>query len=148
VVVGVSVGLRRPSVLVPVQQKLPSVSVPATPTASPGPVLPTAGPPRPSERTGPLDPAVGVAYPFDLYTHCGIRAVIFGGRDWLASPVADAPTPLPDANGNTSYTGYVAGTMTLLPQDRLRFTITDPLSSGNGQSFYFVPATQPLPLCD
>lgn len=130
-------------------QEVASVTGPATTAASTS-TGSTATPSRRAERSGPPNPAVAVAYPFDLYEHCGIREVAFAGHQWLASPPAPEPRRLPDAQGITDYTGYVAGTMTLLPEDQLRFTITDPLSSGNGQSFLFRPqpaTTQPLPPC-
>jgi hypothetical protein len=33
-------------------------------------------------RTLPDDPVIGVAYPFDLYSHCGIDLASFAGHVW------------------------------------------------------------------
>ena len=59
-------------------------------------------------------PAIGKAYPFELLIHCGVPIVDFGGRAW--QPVAPVPAyPGPRlVNGTATYTGYVAGTMTLV----------------------------------
>src|SRR2546429_9103637 len=37
-------------------------------------------PPSADSATGPEDRVVGIAYPYYLYTHCGIRYARFGGR--------------------------------------------------------------------
>ncbi len=37
---------------------------------------------------------MGVAYEYELYTHCGIRQAYFAGRYWVADP------PLGDGSGN------------------------------------------------
>jgi hypothetical protein len=56
------------------------------------------------------DPVIGVGYPFELLTHCGIQAANFAGHWWRAT----APTDQPHPGGK----GYTAGTMTLVsPQD-------------------------------
>jgi hypothetical protein len=113
-------------------------------TAAPGPALP-------SNWQGPADPAVAVDYPFDLYTHCGIDTVTFGGRQWRADAPQAEPSRLPDANGVTSYTGYTAGVMRLIDDQHLRFTVVDPLSSADGRTVVFTvqpTAAQPLPLCE
>ena len=89
-----------------------------------------------------------MAYPFDLYTHCGIRWARFAGREWTALHPAGDPPRLPDSTGITRYTGYVAGAMRLVGPDLLRFTLTDPYVAGEGRSFDFMPARGPLPLCD
>lgn len=59
------------------------------------------------------DPVIGVAYPFDLLTHCGIRSAKFGGHWWLAV----APTDQPHPGGHDT----TAGTMTLVGPDDARF---------------------------
>lgn len=96
---------------------------------------------------GPSDPQVGVSYPFDLLTHCGISTTHFSGRYWHATPRPE-PSWRPGANGTYSYDGYTAGTMTLLSGDLLRFVITDPQVVGDGDSvdFMSLPATAPSPL--
>lgn len=70
-------------------------------------------------RTGPATPSAGVAYPYDLMTHCGVRYAYFDGRWWEA----DSPSPQDLAKGSNPYTGYVAGTMTLTSQTTVRFDL-------------------------
>ncbi len=116
------------------------------PAASPNPAAAASSTPR----TGPVEPKVGVPYPFDLYTHCGIRSAQFGGRQWQAAAPRPEPARRPGADGTTQYTGYTAGTMTLLADGTLRFVITDPLAVGDGTSVVFMPlpaATKPPPPC-
>jgi hypothetical protein len=68
------------------------------------------------------NPQVGKAYPFNLFIHCGVPLVNFGGRWWApAPPVPNYPGPRP-VNGISTYTGYVTGTMTLVTTNNLRFT--------------------------
>jgi hypothetical protein len=125
-----------------------SSSAPAEETRPEEDSVPPGQPPTPG--TGPTDPQVGVAYEVDFYSHCGISTTVFGGRGWQAVSPQPEPDRRPDGSGIGSYTGYTSGVMTLLSEDRLRFTITDPLSSGEGQSFDFEPlpeAAQPPP-CD
>ena len=70
-------------------------------------------------QTGPATPSVGVAYPYDLLTHCGVRYAYFEGRWWEA----DSPSSRDLAKGSNPYTGYVAGTMTLTSDATARFDL-------------------------
>lgn len=70
-------------------------------------------------RTGPATPAVGVAYPYDLYTHCGVRYAYFDGHWWAA----DSPSPADPSQGGNPYTGYVTGSMTLTSKATARFDV-------------------------
>jgi hypothetical protein len=61
----------------------------------------------------------GVAYPFELLTHCGIEYAFFDGRYWLAEPPLDdgAHNPPPGWDNPTQ-----RGSMTLLFEgDRAEF---------------------------
>jgi hypothetical protein len=59
---------------------------------------------------------------FDLYIHCGAPIVSFAGQAWKpVPPVQRYPGPR-EVNGTYTYTGYVAGTMTLVNARTLRFT--------------------------
>jgi hypothetical protein len=82
-----------------------------------------SSPAKDSTRTvsASRSPAIGKAYPFKLLIHCGAPLVNFGGRAW--QPVAPAPAyPGPRlVKGTATYTGYVAGTMTLVNARRLLF---------------------------
>jgi len=74
-------------------------------------------------RRGPARPSLGVAYPFDVLSHCGIDYTRFGNRIWQAQQGQPEPSPLPDTQGNTRYTGYTAGTMTLISPYTAHFVI-------------------------
>ena len=59
--------------------------------------------------------AVGTAYPYSLYVHCGIRFAYFDGHWWEA----DQPRPTPSAAQGEP---QVSGTMTLVSQGQARFS--------------------------
>ncbi|GAA2521682.1 hypothetical protein GCM10010201_19480 [Pilimelia columellifera subsp. columellifera] len=98
-------------------------------------------------RGGPARPTRGVAYPFDLLTHCGIEHARFGGRTWRSERPLRQPRPLPDADGLTRHTGYTAGTMTVNDRDSATFVIdvrrADPFGSAE-VVFYATRQTPPL----
>jgi hypothetical protein len=103
-----------------------------------------ADPDRP--RTGPAQPQLGEAYPYDLYTHCGIRHAQFGGRWWEVSPPRAEPPARVGADGVTRYTGYTAGTMTLVGTDVARFVIDVRHATADDPVVTFFPASgQPAP---
>ena len=85
-------------------------------------------------------PAIGTAYPFELLIHCGAPVVDFGGRTW--QPVAPVPAyPGPRlVNGTATYTGYVAGTMTLVNARRLLF-VADSSAVASPFSVVYEPLT-------
>lgn len=86
-------------------------------------------------------------FPYRLFTQCGIQYLHLYGRDWAATDPQPDPARLPDAEGTTVNTGYVAGTMTVVDNDTLGYTVTDPLSGIDGQTFVFHPTDQQIPLC-
>jgi hypothetical protein len=115
--------------------------------ADPGYVAGAAAPPytpatvEPTDtgalRTLPADAVPGTAYPFDLYTHCGVDLVQFAGRAWRAEPADDGTLPGP----------YLAGTMELLDHATARFVIDQRYVQTNREVIVFswVPdATVPL----
>ncbi|GEM_PF-2458033 len=62
---------------------------------------------------------VGKHYPYQLYTHCGIRWAYFDGRWWQATP------PLDDGSGNPPRgwgNPYAPGTMEMVSASLARFT--------------------------
>ena len=59
---------------------------------------------------------IGKAYPFALYTHCGIRSADFDGRRWIADPILGSANP-PPGWGNPAD----KGSMELVSEDRARF---------------------------
>jgi hypothetical protein len=85
-------------------------------------------------------PATDKAYPFELLIHCGVPIVDFGGRTW--QPVAPVPAyPGPRlVNGIATYTGYVAGTMTLINARRLLF-VADSSAVPSSFSVVYEPLT-------
>lgn len=85
-------------------------------------------------RTVPPHPALHTAYPFDLYTHCGIDVVQFAGGTWRAT--------VPVTNG---LPGYVAGTLELLASDRARFIPAAGHDTGNVGVVDFVRTTSAPP---
>ena len=91
---------------------------------------------------GPDTPAIGVAYPFDLLTHCGVHTAHFGGRDWITDTIQPEPSPKPDPKtGVTHYTGSTPGYMTLVSADTARFDDPGVVTA------IFHPATGKLPMC-
>jgi hypothetical protein len=121
--------------------------------ASPPPETPDSGGPRVPQVTwtpnpgaakrGPDTPQIGVAYPFDLLTHCGIHWAAFGGKTWVTDALLPEPQPKPDPRtGTTTYTGYTAGFMTLVAPDTLRFDAPGVVSA------VFHPTSKQIELCD
>jgi hypothetical protein len=86
--------------------------------------------------------------PFELYTHYGIHFTTFAGRYWETLTALPDPQPVPNAQGVTTYTGYISGSMTLVDPNTLRFAINDPAVSITGQVVVFRPKSAPPPLCD
>jgi hypothetical protein len=72
-------------------------------------------------RTGPADAKVGETYPFDLFTQCGIDFAEFDGRTWRAEAPLPAPAPKANPDGVMAFTGYTAGTMTLMDDSTAYF---------------------------
>ena len=85
-------------------------------------------------------PAIGRAYPFELLIYCGVPLVDFGGRTWQpVAPVSAYPGPRL-VNGTAAYTGYVAGTMTLVNARRLLF-VADSSAVASPFSVVYDPLT-------
>jgi hypothetical protein len=74
-------------------------------------------------RTGPAAAEIGRTYPFDLYTHCGIEYAPFGGKTWRAITPLPEPRAKAGEDGITVYSGYTAGTMTLVDAATARFVV-------------------------
>ena len=85
-------------------------------------------------------PAIGKAYPFELLIHCGVPIVDFDRRTWQpAAPVPAYPGPRL-VNGTATYTGYVAGTMTLVNARKLLF-VADSSAVASPFSVVYEPLT-------
>jgi hypothetical protein len=98
-------------------------------------------------RQGPADPQIGVAHPFDLFTHCGIEFARFGGQVWQAASPRPEPQAQPNASGDTAYTGYTAGTMTLVGTGVVRFVIDVRYAVADETVITFFPTTGAPPPC-
>jgi hypothetical protein len=99
------------------------------------------GPTSPSDLlTVPASPTVGVAYPFDLLTHCGVVGVFIGGVYFAAEqPLTDGPTRQAGwANP------FQRGTMTLLNTTEAQFTD----NAGHTARFHVDLNTSPPVPCD
>jgi hypothetical protein len=114
----------------------------STPVAIPSTV---AAPPRTLSpdriELGPKVATIGVAYPYDLYVHCGGALATFSGHEWVAYLPPGDPGPSPDADGMMTYTGYIAGWMTLLDSSTAIFTYS---GSTTPVVYHETSATQPL----
>ena len=78
----------------------------------------TSGPPTETAPSG--NARQHVAYSYDLFHHCGLDKVPFGGRMWRSD--ATAPIPEPGADGMTTYSGSTHGVMMLVAPDKLEFS--------------------------
>lgn len=81
--------------------------------------------------------AVGISYEHSLYTHCGVRAMHFDGRLWLADPIPD---------GGWWHEEDTLGTVTLQPDGTLEFRDRQ----GNTARFVEAPpgAENPIAGCE
>ncbi|GGJ83907.1 hypothetical protein GCM10010123_11990 [Pilimelia anulata] len=99
-------------------------------------------------RGGPAAPVRGQAYPYDLYTHCGLEFARFGGRTWRVTPARPEPLPRADAAGVETYTGYTAGTMTLMAPAVARFVMDARRVVVTGSPvILFTPTAARPPIC-
>jgi hypothetical protein len=56
-----------------------------------GPTLPARTVVKDKWQEGPAEPKQHKPYPYDIYTHCGIKWVNFGGRWWVLDSVFPGP---------------------------------------------------------
>ncbi|MDX3230823.1 hypothetical protein [Streptomyces sp. ME19-01-6] len=75
-------------------------------------------------EVGPKHPKVQVAYPYDLYSHCGIEWADFGGKTWKIS--GGGPSISTRVEGDAPEGGNATpGYMTLLSKDEAVFEAAD-----------------------
>jgi hypothetical protein len=88
----------------------------------------------------PVPTAVGVPYPFDLYTHCGVLGADIAGAWFAADP------PLVERYGSPAGWGdpYQRGTLTLLGPDEAVFRD----DAGHEVRLVAAPESTRPPLCD
>jgi hypothetical protein len=91
-------------------------------------------------ETGPASATIGVAYPFDLYVHCGGQYAVFGGEHWQTDtpPRGDPPTNA----GSSIYYDYVPGWMIRTGNDMAVF-----YPAGTSDIVHFVRIGDFFPLC-
>lgn len=117
-----------------------------TMTAQPATSALTSAQPLPA----PPAAVVAPAQPHALMTHCGISTAEFDGRHWSAVTPQELPALLPDPDGDGMVTQdfHTDGTMTVLADDLIRWTLTEPTVDGTGLTVDFVPAPTPTgPWC-
>jgi hypothetical protein len=115
-------------------------SSPPTVSASSAAASRTVDPDHPA--TGPAAPVLGKAYPYDLYVHCGGEYAAFAGASWrTANPPGD-PGATVNPDGTATYTGYLAGWMTLLNQDTAVFAV-----AGTTKLITYQRTAQDGPVC-
>jgi hypothetical protein len=93
-------------------------------------------------EAGPAVAMIGVAYPYDLYVHCGGAYAWFSGQRWRADQPPGDPGPTPDEIGTMVYTGYLAGWMTKLDGVTAIFTF-----SGRTTPVVYSVTDEEPPLC-
>jgi hypothetical protein len=98
-------------------------------------------------RTGPSAAEVGRTYPFDLYTHCGIEYAPFGGKTWKAVTPLPEPRAKAGEDGITVYSGYTAGTMTLVDASTARFVADLRYTEVAAPVVEFEVSDEPAPGC-
>ncbi|MEU7244676.1 hypothetical protein [Streptomyces sparsogenes] len=90
---------------------------------------------------GPKHPKVQVAYPYDMYGHCGITWATFGGRTWKISGVGPAISRRVEGDAPDG-TETLAGYVTLLSKDEAVF------EAAGFPPVYFMVTKETPPGCD
>ncbi|MFF3614628.1 hypothetical protein [Streptomyces sp. NPDC002580] len=105
-----------------------------------GPTLPARTPEGDHWEKGPAKPVQHKAYPYDLYTHCGIKWTRFGGRWWVLDTVFPGVEQV-RGEQPSQYTQTLAGYMTLIGPDTANF------DAAGMPTLQFVPAEKNPPGC-
>jgi hypothetical protein len=108
----------------------------------------SSGAPQAAGETVSTPPSPPAGEPFSLYTHCGFVNTEYAGRFWVADMPAPRLTVRADETGLVTMDGYTDGNMTMLGDDRVRFTIDDPFIEEKGLSVDFVPGSEPTSRCE
>jgi hypothetical protein len=98
-------------------------------------------------RTGPAVVEIGRTYPFDLFTHCGIAYAPFGGQTWKAVEPRPEPPAVAGPDGITVYSGYTAGTMTLVDAETARFVVDVRYAAAADPVVDFRRSDERMPIC-
>ncbi|MFF3312842.1 hypothetical protein [Streptomyces sp. NPDC002952] len=112
----------------------------ATDSQHAAPTLPARTGVLDEQHKGPAHPKELKAYPYDIYTHCGIKWAEFGGRWWvLDSVLPGAEQVKGEAQSHDSET--LAGYMTLTSPDTANF------DAAGTPTLQFVPSKVDPPGC-
>lgn len=106
-----------------------------------GPTLPARTAEGGHWKEGPAKPVQHKPYPYDLYTHCGIKWARFGGRWWVLDTVFPGVEQV-RGKRPSRYTQTLAGYMTLIGPDTANF------DAAGMPTLQFVPARKNPPGCD
>ncbi|MEU6032504.1 hypothetical protein ABZ825_36845 [Streptomyces tauricus] len=105
-----------------------------------GPTLPARTAVRGEWKEGPAEPEQHKPYPYDLYTHCGIKWLRFGGRWWVLDsvlPGAEQVKGEPPSRNSQILPGYV----TLIGPETADF------DAAGMPTMQFVPSEKEPPGC-
>jgi hypothetical protein len=106
-----------------------------------GPTLPARTVSEGEWEEGPAEPKQQTPYPYDMYTHCGIKWVKFGGRWWILDsvyPGAEQVKGEPSSQAGQTIPGY----MTLIGPDTANF------DAAGMPTLQFVPTEDEPPGCE
>ncbi|BBC34141.1 hypothetical protein SGFS_054350 [Streptomyces graminofaciens] len=105
-----------------------------------GPTLPARTVAKDKWQEGPAEPKQHKPYPYDIYTHCGIKSVRFGGRWWVLDSVIPGPEQVkgePPSQDSQKLAGY----MTLIGPDTANF------DAAGMPTMQFIPTKDEPPSC-
>ena len=100
------------------------------------------------ELPGPANPEIGVPYPYDLYTHCGVTFARFGGRVWRKDGGVGVYVRRPREDGTVVEDGYTGGTMTMIDENTIVFRVDEQLYETDRRvEFVYHPSDEEPPWC-
>ncbi|MEY2246902.1 hypothetical protein AB8A21_28855 [Streptomyces sp. BF23-18] len=105
-----------------------------------GPTLPARTAEGGRWNEGPAKPVQHKPYAYDIYTHCGIKWVKFGGRWWVLDTVFPGVEQV-RGKRPSQYSQTLAGYMTLIGPDTANF------DAAGMPTLQFVPAGKNPPGC-
>ncbi|PAZ11575.1 hypothetical protein CLM62_34900 [Streptomyces sp. SA15] len=105
-----------------------------------GPTLPARTVAKDKWQEGPAEPKQHQPYPYDIYTHCGIKWVKFGGRWWVLDSVFPGVEQV-KGEPPSRYSQKLAGYMTLIGPDAANFDAV------GMPTMQFVPTEEEPPGC-
>ncbi|MGW7262179.1 hypothetical protein [Streptomyces sp. NPDC054842] len=112
----------------------------ATGSRRTAPTLPARTGTLDDQHDGPAHPKKHKAYPYDLYTHCGIKWAEFGGHWWVLDSVLPGPERV-KGEPRWQESETLAGYMTLTGPDTAHF------DAAGTPTLLFVPSKVDPPGC-